>query len=386
MSERYAPLAVLAAGGTGGHVYPAEALSAELMKRGYRLALITDRRGDAYGGVLGELETYRVRAGGIAGRGLLARAKSAFDILFGIWQARSLLNRLRPDAVVGFGGYASVPTMLAACMGKYNTAIHEQNAIFGRANRLLASRVKRVVTCFERMENIPEGIEGKIVWSGMPVRSSVIEQRQTPYPAFEDGAPIELLVLGGSQGARVFSDVVPAAIAALPAEIKTRLRLTQQCRSEDMERVRAFYDECGVAAELSPFFDDAPRRMAKSHLIISRSGASSISECLVIGRPSVLVPYPHAVDDHQVKNAHAADDAGAGWLIPEASFTSEVLTERLTSLFTQPATLISAAACARAAGQPDAVERLAEIIEDLMGVNGSNGSNDNGSNKGRQAA
>ncbi len=383
MSDKSRPLVVLAAGGTGGHVYPAEALAGEMLRRGYRLALITDRRGDVYGGVLGELETFRVRAGGVAGKGFAARLKSLIEIAVGIIQARSILKRLQPQAVVGFGGYASVPTMVAACMGKYKTAIHEQNAVFGRANRALASWVDRVATCFADIELLPDGVPEKIIQSGMPVRKAVFEKRQIDFPVFDENSAVHILVMGGSQGARVLSDIIPKAIKSLPRSLRDRIALTQQCRPEDLDRVKNFYAEANIRAELSSFFKDIPERMAKAHLIIARSGASTVAETLVIGRPSIMVPYPHAVDDHQTKNAHAVDDAGAGWLMPEPSFTSEALARRLENLLAVPHTLIKAAECAKSVGRPDATARLATIVEDLIKANGAN---DKGNNNGRQAA
>ncbi len=377
------PLVVLAAGGTGGHVYPAEALAGEMLKRGYRLALITDRRGDAYGGVLGDLETFRVRAGGIAGRGIVSKIRSVFEILLGIIQARSIMKRIKPKAVVGFGGYASVPTMVAACIGNYKTAIHEQNAVLGRANRALARRVDRVVSCFAEIENVPDGVDKKIVQGGMPVRRAVLDEQNVAYPELADTSPINILVLGGSQGARVLSDVIPAAIVALSEPLRVRIQITQQCRPEDIDRVKKCYADADINADLSVFFDDVPIRMARCHLVIARSGASTVAEALTIGRPSIMVPYPFAVDDHQTKNAHAVDDAGAGWLIPEPAFTSEGLTQRIEQLFSVPSTLQKAAECARSASQPDAVKHLAQIIENLIRPDGSN---DNGDSKRRDAA
>ncbi len=383
MSSQNAPLVVLAAGGTGGHVFPAEALAGEMLKRGYRLALITDRRGDAYGGVLGELDTYRVRAGGVAGKSLFARVRSVFEIVLGIWQARRILKRLKPEAVVGFGGYASVPTMVAACLGTCKTAIHEQNAVFGRANRMLAPKVDRIVTSFAKFDELPEGADAKMAHSGMPVRQTIIDQGRVAYPELDDTSSVNILVLGGSQGARVLSDVVPAAVTSLPEAIRARVHMTQQCRPEDLERVRSVYSKANVQADLSSFFADVPVRMAQAHLIVGRAGASMVAEALVVGRPSVLVPYPHAIDDHQMKNAHAVDEAGAGWLMPETSFTADSLCRRLQELIAMPSTLVRVAERARVAGHPDAAERLADIIEDLMKTNGSN---DNGQSNGRQAA
>jgi len=360
------PLIVLAAGGTGGHVFPAEALANELGRRGFRLALITDRRGGAYGGVLGELETYRIRAGGVAGKNLFARIKSVFELAIGTLQARSLLKKLKPETVIGFGGYASVPTMLAACFGNYKTALHEQNAVLGRANRLLAPRVDRVATCFDSIEGVPEKAQANVCQTGMPVRDSVTRIGAQPYPDLKDDSIVRLLIIGGSQGARVLSDVVPAALGELPEDQRKRLHVTQQCRPEDLERVRRVYGKLGINAELDTFFSDIPERLAASHMLIGRSGASTVAEVTVIGRPSILIPYPHAIDDHQAKNAHAVDEAGAGWLMPEKAFTAEALAKRLGSLMDMPATLIKAAACAKAVGKPQAAENLADMICKLL--------------------
>ena len=372
MSNNHLPLVVLAAGGTGGHVYPAESLAAEMLNRNYRLVLITDCRGDAYGGVLGDLDTYRVRSSGVAGKNIIAKIKSVPEIAVGVWQAHKILSQLQPNVVIGFGGYASIPTMVAASFGSYKTAIHEQNAIFGRANRLLAPRVDRVASCFSELEQVPNSVLNKVVESGMPVRTTIIDQRETPYPELNDNSPIHLLVLGGSQGARVLSDVIPDAIINLPSYLKARIHITQQCRPEDLDRVRAQYLCAKINAELSSFFTDVPEQMARAHLIIGRSGASTVAEALVVGRPSIMVPYKYAIDDHQTKNAHAVDEAGAGWLMAEKSFTFESLSNRLENLLSISNTLIKAAARAKASGRPDATKRLADIIEELMTQSGSN--------------
>ena len=337
-------LAVLAAGGTGGHVFPAEALAAELGARGYRLALITDRRGGGFGGALAELETHHIRAGGIAGKRFTARLESVFELGLGMLQARKLLARLKPDAVIGFGGYASVPTMMAATWAGLATAIHEQNAVLGRANRLLATRVRRIATSIE----------------------------------ISDRGPLNLLVTGGSQGARVLSDVVPAALASLPDALKKRLNVTQQCRAEDLERVGAVYAQAGITADLNSFFDDVPRRLAAAHLLIARAGASTVAEMTAIGRPAILVPYPHATDNHQFANAQAVDEAGAGWLMAEDVFTAERLAGRLASLFESPRHLAHAARASRRIGRPDAARALADMVAEMM-PNGHSG-------EGRQAA
>jgi UDP-N-acetylglucosamine--N-acetylmuramyl-(pentapeptide) pyrophosphoryl-undecaprenol N-acetylglucosamine transferase len=360
------PLIVLTAGGTGGHVFPAEALAAELTARGYRLALVTDRRGQSYGGPLGEIDNYRISAGGIAGRGLAAKARAVLELGLGVLQARGLLKRLKPAAVVGFGGYASVPAMVAAALTGCPSAIHEQNAVLGRANRLLAGRVRRIATSFGEVSHIDERLAPKVVHTGMPVRPAVAALRDSPYPALDEASPISLLVLGGSQGARVLSEVIPAALAQLPEAIRARLSVSQQCRPEDLDAVRAAYAGTGIAATLESFFHDVPERLAGAHLVIARAGASTVAELTAVGRPAILVPYPHAIDDHQTANAHALDEAGGGWLMPQEAFTPETLAARLQSLFTQPGTLARAAGCARAAGRPDAAARLADAVTELF--------------------
>ena len=366
-------LVVLAAGGTGGHVFPAEALAVELKDRGLRLAVITDRRGGAWKGSLGGVETHHVLAGGIAGKSFAARLKSGPELAIGTWQARRILKRLQPKAVVGFGGYASVPTMLAACFGGYPTAIHEQNAVLGRANRLLAPRVQRIATSFENSEGLPDEALAKVVHTGMPVRAAVAAVASRPYPPLKADQPISLVVIGGSQGAHVFSEVVPAALARLDAGLKARLRVTQQCRPEDLEHVRKTYGEIGIVAGLGTFFDDLPERLAAAHLLIGRAGASTVAEILVVGRPAILVPYPHAIDDHQTRNAHAVDEAGAGWLMPEPTFTPGNLAARLDSLLGLPAIMDKAAAGAKAAGNADAARRMADVVVGLLKSNGANG-------------
>ena len=253
MSGSVKHLVVLATGGTGGHVFPAEALAAELGERDCRLALFTDRRGDTYSGVLGGLETYRIRAGGVAGKRIMALLQSGPELAIGLVQARSLLRRLTPSAVIGFGGYASVPTMLAACLGGLPTAIHEQNAVLGRANRLLAPWVARIATCFDQVSGIPANAAAKVTKTGMPVRQAIIDVMTTPYPAIDEDGDFRILVIGGSQGARVLSDVVPAALASLPDILRRRLRIVQQCRPEDLDRARGVYETAGIEAAPKPF-------------------------------------------------------------------------------------------------------------------------------------
>lgn len=361
-----APLIALAAGGTGGHVFPAEALASVLLERGCRLALITDKRGAAYGGTLGSLETFRISAGGIAGRGKLSALRAALEIGIGVFQARSIFDRIHPAAVVGFGGYASVPGMTAATLAGIPTIIHEQNAVLGRANRLLASRVRRIATSFAEVSHVDPRLTAKLSHVGMPVRAAILPLRDSLYPAPQADGPVNLLVLGGSQGARILSEVVPAALTRLPEALRRRIRIAQQCRPEDLDAVRKAYDGSGIKADLQSFFADVPERLAAAHLVIARSGASTVAELTVAGRPAILVPYPFAIDDHQTANAHAVEDSGGAWLMPQESFTPDSLAARIESLFTQPETLVRTAACARNAGRPDAAQALADLVLGLI--------------------
>ena len=363
-----APLIVLAAGGTGGHVFPAQALASELTKRGMRAALVTDARGSAHGE--GVSEVFRIRAGGLAGKGIGARIRGVAQLGLGTLQAKKLLKQLDPGVVVGFGGYASVPTMLAARFAGFRTAIHEQNAILGRANRLLAGKAARIATSFERVQAVPGTGTEKVVHTGMPVRPTVAAMRDRDYPALDGDGPINLLILGGSQGAHVFSAVVPEAVVQLPEELRVRLHITQQCRPEDLQAASEAYRNMGVSAELSTFFSDVPERLASAHLMIARSGASTVAELLAVGRPAILVPYPYAVDDHQTYNGHAVAEAGAGWLMDQDVFTPDAVAERLRSLFELPATLQRAAQAARDASRIDAAVRLADMVCELLPSNG----------------
>jgi UDP-N-acetylglucosamine--N-acetylmuramyl-(pentapeptide) pyrophosphoryl-undecaprenol N-acetylglucosamine transferase len=361
--SRRAPLIVIAAGGTGGHVFPAEALAAELKERGCRLAVMTDRRGGrGMAGVLGEIERHYIRAGGIAGKSVAAVLKSAPELAVGFVQAWALLKRLGPDAVIGFGGYAAMPTMMAASCGGFATAIHEQNGVLGRANRILATRVKRIAISLPTVRLLPEEARGKVVHTGMPVRPAVVALRERTYDTPTEDGPLKILVTGGSQGARVLSSVVPAAVALLPEDLRKRLALVQQCRPEDLDAVRAAYAGLGMNPTLESFFSDLPERLADCHLMIGRSGASTVAEITTIGRPSILVPYPSAIDDHQTANAQAVDDAGGGWLMPEPAFTPENLAARLEALLAIPSLLEKAASAAWAAGTPDAASRLADMV------------------------
>ncbi len=386
MTAMSSKLVILAAGGTGGHVFPAEALAAELLSRGYRLALITDDRGQEYGGALGALETHRILAGGVAGKSPVNLAKSAVKLGLGALQARRLLKRLNPSAVIGFGGYASVPTMVAASFLGLTTAIHEQNAVLGRANRLLAARVTRIATSFSHTRMIPEGSEQKVRLTGMPVRAAFAANRDIPYPSVSAAGPFRILITGGSQGARILSDVVPVALAELDEPLKKRLRVTQQCREEDLERVREVYAGAGIEADLRGFFNNIPERLAQAHLLVARSGASTIAEMTAIGRPGVLVPYRFATDDHQSHNAHAAAEVGAAWLIAEDALTPARLAERLSSLDALPVMLERAATASKDMGRATAAGDLADLVEGLLANGNGGGESRHDEGAGRAAA
>jgi UDP-N-acetylglucosamine--N-acetylmuramyl-(pentapeptide) pyrophosphoryl-undecaprenol N-acetylglucosamine transferase len=350
-------LIVLAAGGTGGHLFPAEALARALLERNCRVALVTDRRGQAFGDKLPDIDLHRIRAGRF-GAGLMSKVMAGAELALGTLESHRLLRRLAPAAVVGFGGYPSVPPMLAAARLGLPTLIHEQNAILGRANRLLAPRAKRIATSFAEVGAIREADRARIVETGNPVRPAIAALRGTPYPT-------PSLVTGGSQGARVLSEVVPAALSQLPEPLRRRVRLTQQARAEDLEAVRCAHQASGVVAELATFFADVPERLARAHLVISRSGASTVAELAMIGRPAILIPYLQAADDHQTANARALEKAGGAWVMGQATITAAALAEKLAPLMTAPARLAEAAAKAHALGRPDAARALAELVLSL---------------------
>lgn len=364
-------LIALATGGTGGHVFPAQALAEELTARGHRLLLITDRRGDAYSGPLGTLETHTISAAGVSGRGKLGMLSAAAKLGLGYLQARKLLKALQPDAVVGFGGYPSLPTMFAATHLHYKSVIHEQNAVLGRANRLLASNVNRIATAFEYTAELRSADQSKAVWTGNPIRPEIAGLRETPYTVPEGETPIHLLVIGGSQGAQILGEVVPGAIERLPQALRQRLRITQQVRAEQLQQVRDHYGRIDVQADLRQFLDDMPQQLASTNLMIARAGASTMAELATAGRPAILIPYPHAVDDHQTANAARMCDASGAWMIPQADLSAGSLAHRLQELLESPVTLKNAAAAAARLGMPQATRQLADVVEGVIEGNGN---------------
>jgi UDP-N-acetylglucosamine--N-acetylmuramyl-(pentapeptide) pyrophosphoryl-undecaprenol N-acetylglucosamine transferase len=362
---------VLAAGGTGGHMFPAEALARELLARGNEVVLVTDRRGAGFGPDLGQVAIHRISAGGVAGGSPVKRLKGLLSLAVGFVQVRRLLKRLDADAVVGFGGYPSVPTALAGALAGLRVVLHEQNAVLGRANRLLASRAQAIGTCFAEVEGLEDADRAKATVTGNPVRPAIVAAGGRPYALPEADGRLRLLVTGGSQGAKAFNDVVPEAVRRLPEDLRRRLEVTQQVRGEVLDEVAAAYDACGVSAHLAGFLDDMPDLLAGAHLAICRAGASTIAELAAAGRPAILVPYPFATDDHQTANARALVEAGGAWLISERALNAEVLAERLGALFATPAVLARAAQCAAALAHPDAARRLADLALAESSSNGN---------------
>ncbi|MEQ1576044.1 MAG: undecaprenyldiphospho-muramoylpentapeptide beta-N-acetylglucosaminyltransferase [Hyphomicrobium sp.] len=356
---------LLAAGGTGGHLFPAFALAEELGRRGYAVDLATDMRGDRYGTGFPARAVHKLPSATLASKSPIAVARTGLTLARGILAARSLLKKLKPAAVVGFGGYPSFPPLLAARMLKIPAALHEQNAVLGRANRMLAKHVTAIATSFEHTKFIDGALSQKARFTGNPVRSLVIEQAARLYQAPDSSGPISLVVFGGSQGARYFSESVPPALMLLPEALRTRIHLVQQAREEDMASVTAQYAAAGIKAEVAPFFKDLPARMAASHLVIARAGASSVAELAVLGRPSILVPLPHALDNDQLQNATRLAESGGAWCIEQKVLTPERLCAEIAGILQDPQRLVRAAAAARVSGRPDAVARLADLVEEL---------------------
>jgi UDP-N-acetylglucosamine--N-acetylmuramyl-(pentapeptide) pyrophosphoryl-undecaprenol N-acetylglucosamine transferase len=360
-----APLVVLAAGGTGGHMFPAEALAGALIARNIRVALLTDQRGQAFGEHLPSVEVHRIRASRLP-RYALDRFRAVIEMGLGGLEARRLLRQLNPSVVVGFGGYPSIPTVFAASLARIPIVLHEQNALLGRANRRLASRAQAIATSFATVKYMPAA--ARTVLTGNPVRPGILAVRDTPYAEPAADGPFSILITGGSQGARVFSEILPAAIVLLPPEVKARLRITQQCRPEDIDSVTAEYRAAGIDAELSTFFNDVPARLAACHLAITRSGASTVAELGVAGRPAILVPYPFATDDHQTSNAEAYAQSGGGWVIGQRILTPQLLADRIASLAAHPDALARAAQAARREGRPAAADSFAELVIAQIGA------------------
>jgi UDP-N-acetylglucosamine--N-acetylmuramyl-(pentapeptide) pyrophosphoryl-undecaprenol N-acetylglucosamine transferase len=351
---------VLVAGGTGGHLFPAEALAAELIGHGRQVRLLTDSRVAAFAADLPGIEVTHLKIGRLGG-GPIHTARGLTELAAGSLQSRRLLRRLRPAAVIGFGGYPSLPTMLAAVSLGLPTLIHEQNAILGRANRLLAPLVRRIATGFPDTDRLRRSDRARAVHTGNPVRAAILALGSVPYTAPRPDQPIELLILGGSQGAHILGAVVPAALAMLPQSLRERLRVGQQARPEDREAVVGAYAQAGICAQVERFFSDVPQRLARAHLAICRAGASTIGELAAVGRPAVLVPYPFATDDHQTANTRAIAAAGGARLIVQSELRAESLAANLEKLLGDGTALVQMAQHALAFGRRDAARHLASL-------------------------
>jgi UDP-N-acetylglucosamine--N-acetylmuramyl-(pentapeptide) pyrophosphoryl-undecaprenol N-acetylglucosamine transferase len=370
-SQSDLPLVMVAAGGTGGHLFPAEALAAALATRGITVDLATDERAERYGKDFPARQIHIIPSATVRGRDPMSLARTGFRLARGTLRAWSLLGRLKPAAVIGFGGYPTIPPVLAATWRHVPTLIHEQNGVMGRANRLLAPRVAAIATSFAGVLDRDATLAAKATHTGNPVRPAVVEAATTPYKAPGRPGPLNLLVFGGSQGARIMSDIVPPAIELVPVALRAQLSITQQARDEDLARVRATYAQLGVTAEVAPFFADLPARIAKSHLVVSRSGASTVAELAAIGRPAILVPLPHALDQDQLANASVLEKAGGAIRIDQTAFTPDKLASEIAAVAVEPDRLAIMAQRARAAGALDAADRLAELVLRVAGRRGT---------------
>ncbi|WP_062563638.1 undecaprenyldiphospho-muramoylpentapeptide beta-N-acetylglucosaminyltransferase [Paracoccus aminovorans] len=358
-----APLCLIAAGGTGGHMFPAQSLAEVLLARGWRVKLSTDERGARYAGTFPVEVTREVVSSATTARGgPLAKLAVPFRIGAGVLTAMRRFRADRPAVVVGFGGYPTIPAMAAALALGIPRMIHEQNGVMGRVNMAFARRVSRVA-CGTWPTRLPEAVEG--IHTGNPVRQAVLDQAAAPYVPPGETGPLHLLIIGGSQGARVLSDVVPEAIASLPEDMRPRLIVSHQARAENAERVTAAYRAAGIAATVRPFFDDVPARLAQAQLVVSRAGASSIADITVIGRPAILIPYAAATADHQTANARALAESGAAVLLPESVLDAESLARDMRDILSDSARATRMAAAALELARPDAAQRLADLVTDL---------------------
>jgi UDP-N-acetylglucosamine--N-acetylmuramyl-(pentapeptide) pyrophosphoryl-undecaprenol N-acetylglucosamine transferase len=362
MVEGGAPLVLLAAGGTGGHLFPAEALAEALARRGIAVDLATDARGGRYGAKFPAREVHVIPSATVRGRNPVALARTGAVLGYGMLRAHWLLGQLKPAIVVGFGGYPTVPPLLAASLRKIPTIIHEQNAVMGRANRLLAPRVSAIATSFAGVLDADAKLAAKATLTGNPLRPAVLTAAAEPFVAPVADGLLRLLVFGGSQGAKIMSDIVPAAIEKLDLAVRARLLLAQQAREEDLRRVRDLYDRLKIAAEVAPFFSDLPPRIAAAHLVVARSGAGTVAELAAIGRPSILIPLPGALDQDQFANAGVLERAGGALRLRQDDFTPERLAAEIGALASAPEKLVAMAAAARSQGVLDAADRLADLV------------------------
>ncbi len=353
---------LLSAGGTGGHMFPAQALAADLLPRGYNVVLATDERGRKFGDKFGPDVPVHVLPAGTLGAGFMGKVKGGMALSFGIAKAFALIKKIRPKAVVGFGGYPSFPPVYAAQKLGVPTILHEQNAVPGKANAMLAGNATRIAISYPDISGLGEAERVRCVVTGNPVRAEIAALYTKPYAMIREGGPVNILIIGGSLGASVFSDVAPRALAKLHGEYRARLNVMQQCREENIETARSAYAQAGINATVQPFFDNMAELLDWAHLVISRSGASSVAEITAAGRPAIFVPYPHHADQQQKINADSVADRGGAWTIVEDGFTPDVLSARLETFLQAPQTLFQAAEAARLCGKPDAARRLGNLV------------------------
>ena len=361
---------LIAAGGTGGHIFPAQTLAHCLLGQGFQPTLVTDRRGIELGCGRAGLPCYTLYSASFSNQGLMGVALAGMKLSVGLVQAWFLVRRLGPMAGVGFGGHASLPLMLVAVRMKLPTVIHESNAVLGRANRLLAPKVSAIATSFDNTTGLAGVHRGKEVRTGVPVRTDIISLRGKASRPLSLDSKIQLLVIGGSQGSRVLSEIVPAALAQMPSYLKTRLVVVHQCRAIDQDKVATAFEMGGVNASVSPFIEDMAAALGAAHLVISRAGASTVAELAAAGRPALLVPFPHATDDHQTANARALVDAGGAWMMHEKDFKVPKLKTWLVDILRDPRVLATVGRKARAIGEPDAASNLAEVTSRLVSKHG----------------
>ncbi len=353
---------VLAAGGTGGHMVPAHALASELRSRGHGVLLITDDRGARFPGLFEGLPVHILPAGRLT-KSPLGMVRGIRSLMTGRREAKRLYRDHRPDAVIGFGGYPAVPALLAASSMGIPTVLHEQNAVLGRANRFLASDAAAIATAYNEVYRIKRRFGEKTVMVGNPVREAIAKLGEAPFPPFDEYAPFKILVTGGSQGATVLSKVVPEGLGMLSSSLRLRLQVMQQCRPDDIDEVRTKYAQLGIPAELMTYIEDMPAKLAEAHLVIARSGASTVSELTAAGRPAILIPYPEATDDHQTANARDIVDAGGARMIHQPLFTPDVLARQIEVMANDPQALINAASRSLSVGKPHAARDLANLVE-----------------------
>jgi UDP-N-acetylglucosamine--N-acetylmuramyl-(pentapeptide) pyrophosphoryl-undecaprenol N-acetylglucosamine transferase len=353
---------VLAAGGTGGHMIPAHALAAELKSRGHGVLLITDDRGSRFPGLFDGVPVHILPAGRLGG-GPVGWMKALVSVAKGRAEAKRLYREHTPDAVVGFGGYPAFPSLLAASAMRIPTVLHEQNAVLGRVNRLLAGEAEAIGTAYDQIDRLKPKFRSKTVLVGNPVRAEIAKLGELPFPPFDEIAPLKILVTGGSQGASILSQVVPEGLGMLEPSLRRRLQVVQQCRPDDIERVRKQYAELGIPAELMTYIEDMDAKLADAHLIIGRAGASTIAELTAAGRPAILIPFAAATDDHQTANAREMVKAGGARAIQQSNFTPEVLARQIEALAMDPVALANAAARALTVGRPHAARDLADLVE-----------------------